>query len=116
MFGVATRVTARTFEYEIWPFSIALLMSGKLARARATRIFSRPGVEADAPGQPMCARLGALLAPTPFLVELTEKDEEPVVRILHLSGKDGDFFGKLVVANRCQGGKRAPGGPFSRLP
>ena len=39
-----------------------------------------------------------MLAPPPFFVELADQDEEPVIRVLHLSGKDGDFFGELVIA------------------
>jgi hypothetical protein len=39
--AVATRVIARTFEYESSPFANASAISGRFSRERATRTFSR---------------------------------------------------------------------------
>ncbi len=96
--AVATRVIARTFEYEISPFANASAISGSCSSARATRTFSRAATGADAalPVQPLRG-VGEAVTFVPFrAIELRDQREEARRRGVQISPELRDLRFELL--------------------
>ena len=114
--GVATRVIARTFEYEISPFANVALTSGSFSSARATRTFSRAAKPSDAalPVEPLRGVHETVPLVRLAAVVFADETQEAIRRRVQVAPELGDLGfeldERLLLRGECGGENRMCGG------